>query len=68
MKNVRETCILKKFFFQIGDAKDCNWMILLVEDWNIKAIECYKKLGASFLAEWMTMKFPEHSLREMTVN
>ena len=44
-------------------ARDCrrmNWQVL---DWNTKAQDLYKRMGARMLKEWVNMRMDRHVLK-----
>ncbi|KAL5476173.1 hypothetical protein EMCRGX_G026087 [Ephydatia muelleri] len=47
-------------------TKDCrrmNWQVL---DWNTKAIDFYKRMGAKTLKEWLSIRMDRYALKAFT--
>lgn len=40
-----------------------NWQVL---DWNTKAIDFYKRMGAKTLKEWLSIRMDRYALKAFT--
>lgn len=56
--------LLKKLA-QIAIARDCGRMEWSVLDWNQKAIDLYKSIGAKSMDEWTVMRLTGDKLHEL---
>ncbi|MGA8527021.1 MAG: GNAT family N-acetyltransferase, partial [Candidatus Sulfotelmatobacter sp.] len=50
---------------RIAVQENCNGMQWEVLDWNEKAIELYKSLGAEFLDQWRPVLLKDDALRRL---
>ena len=66
--NFRGNGIGKALFSRVAEItrqEDCFGLRWEVLDWNISAIEFYRKLGATFLDEWRTLNLEGEALRRL---
>ena len=54
-----------RFLASLAVERGCGRMEWKVLDWNIGAIEFYKKLGATQLNEWLPFRLTEEQLRKV---
>jgi len=51
---------------EIARQEDCFGLRWEVLDWNISAIEFYRKLGATFLDDWRNVNLEGEALQRLT--
>jgi hypothetical protein len=56
---------LLAFVARIAVQENCNGMQWEVLNWNEKAIELYKSLGAEFLDRWRPVLLKDEALRRL---
>ena len=57
--------ILWLTYAQQAVAKDCRLMNGIVSDWNTKAQDLYKSIGAHMQKEWITITMDRYALRAL---